>query len=83
MTRNYLLALICFALGLLCKPMLVTWPFVMLLLDFWPLARFQTGQVGRLPERFYLNALMENLAGRSRLFLPAPGCLAADPGAVV
>jgi tetratricopeptide (TPR) repeat protein len=29
------------ALGLLAKPMLVTWPFVMLLLDYWPLSRFQ------------------------------------------
>ena len=28
------------ALGLLAKPMLVTWPFVMLLLDYWPLRRF-------------------------------------------
>jgi tetratricopeptide (TPR) repeat protein len=27
------------ALGLLAKPMLVTWPFVMLLLDYWPLGR--------------------------------------------
>lgn len=27
------------ALGLMSKPMLVTWPFVMLLLDFWPLRR--------------------------------------------
>src|SRR2546429_4660355 len=27
------------ALGLLDKPMLVTWPFVMLLLDYWPLRR--------------------------------------------
>jgi Flp pilus assembly protein TadD len=27
------------ALGLLAKPMLVTWPFVMLLLDCWPLRR--------------------------------------------
>src|SRR5437016_4360428 len=27
-------------LGLLAKPMLVTWPFVMLLLDYWPLGRF-------------------------------------------
>src|SRR6266508_3999429 len=26
-------------LGLLAKPMLVTWPFVMLLLDYWPLGR--------------------------------------------
>ena len=29
------------ALGLLAKPMLVTWPFVMLLLDYWPLGRVQ------------------------------------------
>jgi len=35
----YLLALLCFALGLLSKPMLVTLPFVLLLLDFWPLQR--------------------------------------------
>ncbi len=27
------------SLGLLAKPMLVTWPFVMLLLDYWPLHR--------------------------------------------
>jgi hypothetical protein len=33
----YLLALFCFGLGLMCKPMLVTWPFVMLRLDYRPL----------------------------------------------
>jgi tetratricopeptide (TPR) repeat protein len=33
-------ALIFFALGLLAKPMLVTLPFILLLLDFWPLQRF-------------------------------------------
>ena len=32
-------ALITFALGLMSKPMLVTWPFVFLLIDFWPLER--------------------------------------------
>jgi len=37
--RAYGLALGAFALGLLCKPMLVTLPFVLLLLDFWPLGR--------------------------------------------
>jgi tetratricopeptide (TPR) repeat protein len=37
----YILALIFFALGLLSKPMLVTVPFLLLLLDFWPLGRFQ------------------------------------------
>ena len=35
----YLLSLLFFALGLMSKPMLVTWPFVMLLLDYWPLGR--------------------------------------------
>jgi protein O-mannosyl-transferase len=35
----YSLALLCFALGLMCKPMLVTLPFVLLLLDYWPLGR--------------------------------------------
>jgi len=35
----YLLALILFALGLAAKPMLVTLPFVLFLLDYWPLQR--------------------------------------------
>lgn len=35
----YLLSLLLFALGLMSKPMLVTWPCVMLLLDYWPLVR--------------------------------------------
>jgi protein O-mannosyl-transferase len=37
----YLLALLFFALGLMSKPMLVTLPFVLLLLDFWPLQRLR------------------------------------------
>ncbi len=37
---RYLLLLLCFALGLLSKPMLVTLPFVLLLLDYWPLQRW-------------------------------------------
>ena len=36
----YGLALLFFALGLMSKPMLVTLPFVLLLLDYWPLERF-------------------------------------------
>ena len=35
----YGLTLLFFALGLMCKPMLVTLPFVLLLLDYWPLGR--------------------------------------------
>jgi tetratricopeptide (TPR) repeat protein len=41
---NYLLSLLFFILGLMAKPMVVTLPFVFLLLDFWPLCRFQLGQ---------------------------------------
>ncbi|MDD5234463.1 MAG: tetratricopeptide repeat protein [Syntrophales bacterium] len=37
--KRYLIVLILFTLGLMAKPMLVTLPFVLLLLDFWPLAR--------------------------------------------
>ena len=37
----YLLALFSFVLGLMSKPMLVTLPVVMLLMDFWPLDRYR------------------------------------------
>ena len=40
-TLWYLLALVLFTLGLMSKPMVVTLPFVLLLLDYWPLQRFQ------------------------------------------
>ena len=36
---RYLAIILLFALGLMSKPMLVTLPFVLLLLDFWPLGR--------------------------------------------
>jgi tetratricopeptide (TPR) repeat protein len=37
--KRYLPMFLCFALGLMAKPMLVTLPFVLLLLDYWPLNR--------------------------------------------
>ena len=37
----YGLALVFFALGLMAKPMLVTLPFVLLLLDYWPIGEFK------------------------------------------
>jgi tetratricopeptide (TPR) repeat protein len=43
---RYLLVVSVFALGLMAKPMLVTLPFVLLLLDYWPLGRFPLQQVG-------------------------------------
>lgn len=38
---SYSLALLCFALGLMSKPMLVTLPFLLCLLDLWPLRRLE------------------------------------------
>jgi len=37
--KRYLPVFVCFALGLMSKPMLVTLPFVLLLMDYWPLYR--------------------------------------------
>ena len=42
----YLLVVLFLALGLMAKPMLVTLPFVLLLLDFWPLKRWGDTQAG-------------------------------------
>jgi len=55
--RGYLLVVFLFACGLMCKPMLVTLPFVLLLLDYWPLDRMK-GQLGnRVAEKIPLIAL--------------------------
>ena len=39
--RRYLVVVFLFACGLMSKPMLVTLPFVLLLLDYWPLNRIK------------------------------------------
>lgn len=44
---RYLAALFFFALGLMAKPILVTLPFVLLLLDVWPLNRLRAGESAR------------------------------------
>jgi len=45
--NRYLLVVLCFTLGLMSKPMLVTLPFVLLLLDLWPLNRVSLDQSDR------------------------------------
>ncbi|MFZ3263198.1 MAG: tetratricopeptide repeat protein [Terriglobales bacterium] len=52
--QRYLLVVVLFAAGLMAKPMVITLPFVLLLLDYWPLERMQNGpssstQVPRIP----------------------------------
>src|SRR5664280_67241 len=49
--RRYLLVLLCFACALMSKPMVVTLPVVMILLDYWPLDRLQSRKiVTNMPE---------------------------------
>jgi tetratricopeptide (TPR) repeat protein len=40
---RFLVVCLCYALGLMAKPMLVTLPFVLLLVDVWPLGRVRPG----------------------------------------
>jgi Flp pilus assembly protein TadD len=42
--RRYVLVFLAFLLGLMAKPILVTFPFALLLLDYWPLGRLRMGQ---------------------------------------
>jgi protein O-mannosyl-transferase len=53
---RYLPALMLFALGLMAKPMLVTLPFVLLLLDYWPL-----GRIGRFNWRVFYRLILEKI----------------------
>jgi tetratricopeptide (TPR) repeat protein len=46
---RYLPVIILFTLGLMCKPMLVTLPFVLLLLDWWPLGRMTSEDSSNFP----------------------------------
>jgi len=45
--KRYLLVLFCFVCALMSKPMVVTLPVIMILLDYWPLKRFDS-QKGNL-----------------------------------
>ena len=53
---RYLSVAAFFAIGLLCKPMLVTVPFVLLLLDYWPLRR-ETSPSSLIKEKLPLLAM--------------------------
>jgi tetratricopeptide (TPR) repeat protein len=56
---RYLLVLASLAIGLMCKPMLVATPFILLLLDYWPLRRIAFAE--KLP-MFMLAAISSFLA---------------------
>jgi len=60
--KSYGLVFLFFTLGLMSKPMLVTLPFVLLLLDYWPLRRLKFGQ-----ERESNEVLEKNIAKKSEV----------------
>jgi hypothetical protein len=62
--KRRLVVLLCFALGLMAKPMLVSLPFVLILLDYWPLKRIVPPAPGEKKKRTSKPAAMEQ---------PAPG----------
>jgi len=60
-TGSYLLIVLLFALGLMAKPMLVTLPFVLLLLDYWPLNRMETGPAVKNRWQYFYPLIWEKI----------------------
>jgi len=59
---HYTLALSCFVAALMSKAVAATLPFVLLLLDYWPLARFKASEISiRDPGKPILRVLWEKL----------------------
>ena len=61
--KRYGLVFLFFTLGMMSKPMLVTLPFALLLLDYWPLRRLKLGQ-----ERDSNEILEKTTTKRSEIF---------------
>jgi tetratricopeptide (TPR) repeat protein len=70
---RYITTLLLFALGLLCKPTLVTLPFLFLLLDYWPLRRFQSARVDKTVIATWRQLVLEKIPF---LILTAGSCFA-------
>ena len=77
--KRYLVIVFTFALALMAKPMAITFPCVLLLIDYWPLRRMNLGPVPRMP--------VSLLVGRD----PSPGyywkscplCCFPQPAAII
>ncbi|MFN0102863.1 MAG: tetratricopeptide repeat protein [Bryobacteraceae bacterium] len=75
---RYLSTVACFALGLMAKPMLVTLPVALLILDFWPLKRWKTATIrGLILEKAPLAALAGVVAAATIVTQQAAGAMAS------
>lgn len=70
-SARYLLVALSFTLGLLSKPTLVTLPFVLLLLDFWPLSRLELQLPGSGGPSRQWSAIAHLIREKAPLFLLA------------
>jgi hypothetical protein len=62
--QQYLLSLLFFICALMAKPMVVTLPFVFLILDYWPLKRFPEVFSNKIPineKRIFWHLLVEKI----------------------
>jgi Tfp pilus assembly protein PilF len=79
---RYAFMLLFFVLGLLAKPMLVTLPFVLLLVDYWPLCRIQKNsslRISRLVlEKIPLIALAGISSGLTFFYQRASGAMSSS-----
>ena len=65
--KRYLPVLLCFAFALMSKPMVITLPIVMILLDYWPLDRLQSRKiVTNMPEIMSVSANKEKQKNKSK-----------------
>ena len=75
--NRYLPVLIAFVLGLMAKSMVVTLPFVLLLMDYWPLGRYSTiQQFNNSTTRLFNHSSFPRLVWEKVLFLILVGACA-------
>jgi tetratricopeptide (TPR) repeat protein len=73
--RFFALAILAFAAGLLSKPMLVTLPVVLLLLDLWPLGRIELGMPKLIAEKLAFVVIALLVAGATLATQGAAGAV--------
>jgi hypothetical protein len=78
--KRYLALTLLFVLGLASKPMVITLPFVLLLLDFWPLHRIEGWPPAATSNRKGWNGELGSL---SRISRPEPSFVQASPARLV